>query len=76
MSDVTEDAIKEEKNVNAHNRLRAALKRKKGITLRQIDAILDKSFEMICKWLHYMGLAGRYHDAHPGAACKLKPEWN
>ncbi|MYC79461.1 MAG: winged helix-turn-helix domain-containing protein [Cenarchaeum sp. SB0661_bin_35] len=78
MPNVTEEqlisVIKEERNVNAHNRLRAALKRKKGMTLRQIEAILDKSFGMIGKWLHYMGLAGRYHDAHPGAACKLKPE--
>ncbi len=70
-------AIRKEKNANAHNRLRAALKRKEGMTLRQIEAVLDKSFGMIGKWLHRMhrmGLAGRYHDMHPGAACKLKPE--
>ena len=70
MPDVTEEqlisVIKEEKNLNAHNRLRAALKRKKGMTLRQIEAILDKLFGMIGKWLHYIYLAGRYHDAHPG----------
>lgn len=70
-------AIKKEKNVSAYNRLRAALKRKEGMTLRQIEGILDISFGTIGKWLqrmHRMGLAGRYHDTHPGAACKLKPE--
>ncbi|MYG32450.1 MAG: hypothetical protein F4202_00360 [Cenarchaeum sp. SB0677_bin_16] len=54
MPNVTEEqlisAIKEEKNVNAHNRLRAALERKKDMTLRQIEAILDKSFGMISRW--------------------------
>ena len=24
--------------------------------------------------MQHMSLAGRYHDEHPGAACKLKPE--
>ena len=72
-----ENAIKKEKNVGAYNRLRAALKRKEGKTLHEIEDILDKSIRTVGRWLHrmhHMGLAGRYHNKHPGAACKLKPE--
>ena len=70
-------AIRKEKNAGAYNRLRAAQLRRKGKTLHEIEVILDKSIRTIGRWLHrmqHMGLAGRYHDKHPGAACKLKPE--
>ena len=62
-------AIKKEKNVGAYNRLWAALQRKEGKTLHEIEDILDKSIRTIGRWLHRMhdmGLAGRYHNKHPG----------
>ena len=66
-----------EKNPGAILRLLACIKRKQGYTLREIGRDINRRFETVGAWLrrmHRLGLRGRYHDKHPGAACKLAPE--
>ena len=72
-----QDLHKKEKNANAAYRLLACIHRKSGMMLYDIAKMLNKAPSTVHTWLVRMnerGPEGRYHNKHPGAACKLNPE--
>ncbi len=65
------------KNTRTILKLLACIKRKEVNTLSDIGRAINCWFKTVSAWLwciHRLGLEGRYHDTHPGAACKLAPE--
>ena len=75
--DELHELCKSEKKSGALLRLKACILRKKGHSLRDMVDNMSIPLTTVSSWLrrmHAMGPRGRYHDTHPGAACKMTPE--
>ena len=63
-----------ETDSKAASRLLVYIKRKEGMSIRQICGALEMPYSTIRDWLVravHLGLSGRYDEARPGAQCKL-----
>ena len=65
---------KNETDPKAAKRLLVFIKRKEGMSIRGICALMNMSYTSVRNWLLravYMGIKGRYDEMRPGMECKL-----
>ena len=65
---------RKETDPKAARRLLVFLRRKEGMSIRQICAVMNMPYTTVRNWLVravQLGLSGRYDEARPGAQCKL-----